>query len=75
MLDLNTGECLKTFSGHSNWIQNVKILNDNKIVSCSQDKTIIWDIATGDCVKTILGHSDVVWHIAILSNSRIVSCS
>ncbi len=52
LLDMNTSECLKTFEGHTDWVLCVKLVNENQIVSCSEDKTIkIWDIETGDCIK------------------------
>ena len=74
--DIHTGDCLKTFLGHSNWVRRVKLLNENQIVTCSQDKTIkIWDIISGNCIKTLFGHSDAVWDILILTNDRIASCS
>ncbi len=45
LYDLDTGECLRTFEGHSDWILNIKLINENQIVSCSQDKTIeIWEL-------------------------------
>ena len=73
---MNTSECLKTFVGHTNLVCSVKFLNENQIVTCSDDKTIkIWDIATGECIKTFLGYSDTVCRILILSCGRIVRLS
>jgi len=50
---MNTGEYSKTFRGHSDWVRCIKLLNENKMVTCSEDKTIrIWDIATGfSCIQ------------------------
>ena len=73
---MNTSECLKIFVGHSGVVCNVKFLNENQIVTCSDDKTIkIWDIATGECIKTFLGHSELVRRILILSCGRKVRLS
>jgi WD40 repeat protein len=44
--DVQTGECLKTFKGHSGCVFSVSFSNDNNfIISGSQDKTLkLWDV-------------------------------
>ncbi len=35
--------------------------SNNKIISCSSDKTIkVWDIASGDCLNTLEGHASEI---------------
>ncbi|NVN99085.1 MAG: caspase family protein, partial [Geobacteraceae bacterium] len=53
--DLNSGELIRTFDGHSEEIYSVAISRDNKTaLSSSKDKTLkLWDMATGKELKTI----------------------
>ena len=75
-MDSNTGECLKTLIGHTDWINTVCILDNDKIVSGSHDKTIkIWNSNTGECIKTLTGHTSFVNSVCILNNDKIVSGS
>ncbi len=48
-----------------------------KLVSCSQDKTIkIWDLDTFKCSKTLVGHKNIIWKVEKLKNNQqILSCS
>lgn len=61
--DIEMGQVLMKFTGHSGDVMNVNISPDrNMLVSGSCDKTAkVWDIRTGKCVQTISGHhtSDV----------------
>ncbi len=42
--DLQSGECLKTLNGHSDYVLSVLIYKNNKLISGSEDKTLkIWD--------------------------------
>lgn len=57
--DSMSGQCLKTFSGHDNWIRGLCWSPDGHfLLSCSDDKTIkVWDLkAGGRCSKTIDAH-------------------
>jgi WD40 repeat protein len=70
-------ECIKTFTGHTDWVLLVKFSPDGKyIVSCSADKTIkLWnavaDTSIGNincnirvvdkCIKTFTGHTYSVY--------------
>jgi WD40 repeat protein len=53
--DVQTGDCLKTLSGHTNWIYSVLFTeNGQTVISCCQDETIkIWDFQTGECLRTL----------------------
>ena len=51
---LKTNSCIKTIDAHSEYIREIKLLNDNQVASCSYDKTTkIWDLTTGSCIKTL----------------------
>jgi len=51
---IETGQLLKTFSGHSDWVNFVLKLSNELIASCLDDKIIkVWNINTGICLRTI----------------------
>lgn len=57
--DCQTGACLKTLSGHADWIQSVWFsINYQYLASGSRDQTVkLWDWRTGECLKTLQGHT------------------
>jgi WD40 repeat protein len=59
--------CLRTLSGHTDWVNAVAIAPDgNTAISASWDKTLkIWDTETGTEVRTLTGHTDPVNAVAI----------
>jgi len=63
--ELQTGKCIKTFTGHSNSINHLAKLNSNHIASWSNDLSIkIWNLTSGNCLKTLFG-------LHILTNSFV----
>ncbi len=58
--DVQTGECLKVFQGHSNMINSVAFNpQGNILASGSYDQTVkLWDVDTYQCVKTWQGYSN-----------------
>jgi len=61
--DVNTGDALVEFRGHSNFVFCTKFnpQSSNLLVSGSFDETVkLWDVRTGDCVSTLPAHSDPV---------------
>ena len=73
MYDLIHGNCLSTFIGHTGGVLCLQKFSDDKIASCSSDKTIkLWNYA-GDCLKTIDAQSGRVWSIDILTRNKILS--
>lgn len=57
-----TGNCSKTFVGHSDNVWSVDFSPSQQIIAtCSQDRTIkLWNLETGDCLKTLSGHRGAV---------------
>jgi len=53
--DIVTGQCLKTFSDHDNWVRGILFHPSGKyIISCSDDRSIrVFDLKEGRNIKTI----------------------
>ena len=65
--DLESGQCLRTFEGHTSAVFSVCVHPDGQwIVSGSWDKTLkLWDLASGECLRTFEGHAGEVNSLAI----------
>lgn len=60
LTQLETGE-ITELKGHSDWVWQVLRLDENHIVSCSEDGTLkIWNYHSGACVQTSAGHCAIV---------------
>ena len=65
-----------TLIGHLRDVKSLIQLNDGKIASCSNDKTIkFWDLNTYECTLSLSGHEDSVFSVIQLNDGRIASCS
>ncbi|HEY9706855.1 MAG TPA: NB-ARC domain-containing protein, partial [Oculatellaceae cyanobacterium] len=65
--DVQTGECVKTFLGHTNRVWTVAYHpNGQQIASGSDDHTTkLWNLKTGRCTKTVTGHTNAVLSLAL----------
>ena len=65
-------ELLRTFTGHQNSINALKLLSDGRrFVSASADNTIrLWDLRTGEALQTFTGHQAFVNAIALSPDER-----
>ena len=72
--DIQSGECLKTLQGHTDWIGCVACSSDGRtIASGSLDQTIkLWDVNTGECLKTLHGHTDDVWSVVFSTDGKML---
>jgi len=54
--------CVKTFSGHREWVRMVKVSPDGMLIaSCSNDQTIrIWVVSSGECKAELHEHEHVI---------------
>lgn len=76
--NIATGDIVKTFDGHSDYISSVVFSPNGKyIVSASADRTIrLWNVKNGECVKVFTGHTNEVLSALFSPNSKyIVSAS
>lgn len=67
-------KCVRTLTGHANWVFSVAISPDGQtLVSSSADKTIkIWQLATGKLLNTLAGHLEWVRSVAISPDGQLI---
>ncbi|RPA74497.1 nuclear distribution protein nudF [Ascobolus immersus RN42] len=60
--EVNTGYCIRTIEGHSDWIRDVTPSFDGKwLLSAGSDQTArIWDPSNGEPKATLVGHEHVI---------------
>lgn len=66
MWEVATGYCVKTYTGHREWVRMVRVWSDGSIfASCSNDQTIrVWASDTKECKMELREHDHVVECIA-----------
>ena len=74
--NVDSGECIRTLSGHSNIVTSLQLLSNNKLASGSRDNSIkIWNVDSGACIRTLSGHSHFVTSLQLLANNKLASGS
>lgn len=77
--NLNTNECTKSIDAHSDCVRDIKLINNEQFLSCSNDATIKrWNL-NGDLLEQYDGHENYIYSITLISNDlnkfRFASCS
>ncbi|GAK50003.1 serine/threonine protein kinase with WD40 repeats [Candidatus Moduliflexus flocculans] len=75
--ELDTGRCLRTFTGHTDGINAIIMLpGGNHIISGSADMTLrLWDIRTGESLQEFRGHTNPVKSAAVTPDGQyLFSC-
>ncbi|CAJ1976197.1 unnamed protein product [Sphenostylis stenocarpa] len=67
--------CSATFESHLDWVNDVVLVGDNVLVSCSSDRTLkTWNVlSTGKCTRTLRKHSDYVTCLATAEKNNVVA--
>ena len=62
-------------TGHHDWVNDILIWDEDRLITCSEDKTIkVWDMKKNCCIGTLQGHSSYVKKLFRYKNI-LVSCS
>ena len=77
MWNWETGECIRTFEGHRDWVHAISVFGDSKhFISGSDDRTIkLWNCDRQDCVRTFEGHASFVKSLTPIDGTRFLSGS
>ncbi len=74
--DIESGACLYTSTGHSDFVKVVKICGDKFYTGSADSRIGVWDLQTGKSLGYILGHSRAVEDLVISPDLKFMfSCS
>ncbi|MCP4546709.1 MAG: PQQ-binding-like beta-propeller repeat protein [bacterium] len=67
---------IRTLEGHTDWIRAVAVIDDQRVVSASDDRTLrVWNVVTGEPLRTFEGHQGWVRAVAVINKQWIVSAA
>jgi WD40 repeat protein len=77
ILNAITGSQVAVFSGHTDYVRSLTLLEGASIVSGSEDRTLkLWDVQIGGVIRTFCGHTSFVLSVSISpSHTTIASGS
>ena len=66
---------IRSFKAHNKRVNCIRLLADNRIATCSDEKNIgIWNFLTGELIKSLSADYETeVLHVEKLPNNRLVS--
>lgn len=72
--NVKTGKVVKSFKGHSNYVESVVMNDDNSLIlTASRDCTArIWDVKSGKCLSVLRGHGRQVNSAVFIDNDNKV---
>jgi len=72
----NSGDCVMTYSGHTDCVNAVCMVNGKQFVSGSEDRTLkLWNVDSSTAVMTYSGHSGSVYAVCMVNAKQFVSGS
>ncbi len=76
IVDWTKEKCIKTLTGHTNYVWTVVKINENIIASGSRDSSIkIWSLNAGNCINTLIKQESAIFCIIKFNDVQIVSGS
>lgn len=74
------GECVFTYTQHTDCVRGLAILSKERFLSCSNDATIkLWNVSDGSVIHSFTGHDNFIYDIAVIDtnpdNPEFLSCS
>lgn len=72
---VSSGVCQHVLEGHSDWISNIELIADSRIVSVSNEAVCVWDAVTGELQREFQGPKSVLRAVCVLSDGRIITGS
>ena len=72
---VNTGNCLKILSGHTDGVHSVAFTPDGlKLASGGSDNKVrLWNVETGQPLAELPGHQEWVWSVAFSPDGKILA--
>ena len=72
----NNGSLVSTLTGHTDWVEDLALINSNLLASSSYDKTVrLWNLTTNTSKVFLNGHSDRVYGLKLVSSDTLASGS
>ncbi|CAD6632741.1 XXYS1_4_G0005600.mRNA.1.CDS.1 [Saccharomyces cerevisiae] len=73
LVDMHTGNVLRTYEGHESFVYCIKLLPNGDIVSCGEDRTVrIWSKENGSLKQVITLPAISIWSVDCMSNGDII---
>lgn len=73
LVDMHTGDVLRTYEGHESFIYCIKLLPNGDIISCGEDRTVrIWSKENGSLKQVITLPAISIWSVDCMSNGDII---
>ncbi len=74
--DIESGQVIRTFSGHEGWVNGVHVSPDGKLLLSAGDTTLrLWDLETGEELRQFIGHGATANYARFAPNMQFIISS